>query len=259
MGVLQRQPNFPHKKRKASVWRRSEALAGPSSEAGPPISLQGAGIPEPTSQAKRQKPDAAGSPDQSSTSQVDLALEGTDSSQHFQTSQAADCNQKNLQRELRVQLQKQAEQAQRSAFINQNRIAAQKAAVRALEEKAAAASRAQAAAAQAKRDDETKRKARLDAGFAEAFRKAAEVAAAEAAQQRVVIPSANAAEVARVLAARSHLECLQLPQSPSKEALKRKYRTMAVSLHPDKCKVDHATDAFQRLVQAYQALLPTVH
>ena len=214
MGVLQRQPNFPHKKRKASVWRRSEALAGPSSEAGPPISLQGAGIPEPTSQAKRQKPDAAGSPDQSSTSQVDLALEGTDSSQHFQTSQAADCNQKNLQRELRVQLQKQAEQAQRSAFINQNRIAAQKAsqpswwklravdiasgawntkhraglaskllawqqgccmmpcwllqaAVRALEEKAAAASRAQAAAAQAKRDDETKRKARLDAGFAE--------------------------------------------------------------------------------------------
>lgn len=71
----------------------------------------------------------------------------------------------------------------------------------------------------------------------QAFRKAAEVAAAEAAQQRVVIPSANAAEVARVLAARSHLECLQLPQSPSKEALKRKYRTMAVSLHPDKCKV----------------------
>ena len=40
-----------------------------------------------------------------------------------------------------------------------------------------------------------------------------------------------------MLAAKSDLECLQLHPGASRAELKAKYRTMAVALHPDKCKV----------------------
>lgn len=70
----------------------------------------------------------------------------------------------------------------------------------------------------------------------QAFRVADEAAAAAAASQQKSV-AADAAEVARVLAARSHLDCLQLPLNSTRDALKRKYKAMAVALHPDKCKV----------------------
>lgn len=75
----------------------------------------------------------------------------------------------------------------------------------------------------------------------QAFRLARDAAATDAAQLKgTSMPVADSAEVARVLSARSHLECLQLPPNPSRDVLKRKYRTMAVALHPDKCKVSWA-------------------
>ena len=48
---------------------------------------------------------------------------------------------------------------------------------------------------------------------------------------------------------------LRLAPGASAAALRRRYREMAVALHPDKCKEANATTAFQRMVQAYQNLL----
>ena len=88
-----------------------------------------------------------------------------------------------------------------------------------------------------------------------------------------------------MLAARDDYEVLRLPVGAAAAALRKRYREMAVALHPDKCRVcsgvgaracmhasdvaearvcegvcmhtqvARATDAFQRLVQAYNSLL----
>jgi DnaJ-class molecular chaperone len=41
----------------------------------------------------------------------------------------------------------------------------------------------------------------------------------------------------------------------SAAALKKRYRELAVLLHPDKCRMEGAKEAFQRVTQAYQHLL----
>lgn len=65
----------------------------------------------------------------------------------------------------------------------------------------------------------------------------ADEAAAAAAASMPKSIAADSTEVTRVLSAKSHLDCLQLPANSTRDALKRKYRSMAVALHPDKCKV----------------------
>ena len=47
----------------------------------------------------------------------------------------------------------------------------------------------------------------------------------------------DAAQVARVLASKSHLECLQLRPGAGRADVKAKYHELARLLHPDKCKV----------------------
>ncbi len=47
----------------------------------------------------------------------------------------------------------------------------------------------------------------------------------------------------------------QLPAGAAAVEIRRKYKEMAVALHPDKCRVDGAADAFRRIVQAQQNLL----
>ena len=49
--------------------------------------------------------------------------------------------------------------------------------------------------------------------------------------------------------------CVQLPAGAGAAVIRKKYKEMAVALHPDKCKVEGASDAFRRLVQAQQNLL----
>ena len=73
------------------------------------------------------------------------------------------------------------------------------------------------------------------------FRRARVAASMAAAQQRQQhhreAELDDAAEVARVLAAKSHLECLQLRAGASHSDVKGKYHELARLLHPDKCKV----------------------
>ena len=49
--------------------------------------------------------------------------------------------------------------------------------------------------------------------------------------------AASNAEVDRVLAAKSDLEVMQVKPGSSTTAIKKRYRTMTLALHPDKCKV----------------------
>ncbi|KAK9823968.1 hypothetical protein WJX72_006705 [[Myrmecia] bisecta] len=143
--------------------------------------------------------------------------------------------------------QKEAELAAMKARIQQQN-------AKLMQDKAAEAEahRQQQAAAKREREEKEKRKSRLEAGFLEALTKAKQQALEEAATRK--IPFADDAEVQRVLRSKSDYELLQLPQGADKATVRKKYKEMAVALHPDKCKVEHATDAFQRLVRAYQIL-----
>ncbi len=66
--------------------------------------------------------------------------------------------------------------------------------------------------------------------------------------------AADEAEVARVLGALTDADVLGLAPHPQAEAVKRAYRALAKRLHPDKCTAARATDAFQRILKAYQRL-----
>ncbi|KAL3130262.1 hypothetical protein ABBQ38_008095 [Trebouxia sp. C0009 RCD-2024] len=113
----------------------------------------------------------------------------------------------------------------------------------------------EAHAAQEEKHEQGKRRAKLEAGFAEAFKHAKQMADAEAAQRKTPVKLASADEIRRVLNAKTDYDCLQVNLQADALTIKRKYKELAVALHPDKCKAAGATDAFQRLVKAYQNLL----
>lgn len=48
--------------------------------------------------------------------------------------------------------------------------------------------------------------------------------------------------------------CVQLHPGASMAAVRKSYRALAVALHPDKCKLEGAADAFQRINKAYNSL-----
>ena len=73
----------------------------------------------------------------------------------------------------------------------------------------------------------------MSVSWAQAFR-ASRVEQAQAAPKVI---AASQGEVARVLAAKSDLEVMQLQPGAETAAVKKKYRAMTLALHPDKCKV----------------------
>lgn len=58
-----------------------------------------------------------------------------------------------------------------------------------------------------------------------------------APQAKPAVVVADEAEVERVLAASTDYAVLQVPAGTSGAELRRRFREMAISLHPDKCKV----------------------
>lgn len=106
---------------------------------------------------------------------------------------------------------------------------------------------------QEERNEERRaRRSRLEAGFSQAVAEAARLAAesADLASSSV----ADTEEVQRVLCSRTDHEVLQVAPGASAAVIRKRYRELAVSLHPDKCAVPDATLAFQRLVAAFAAL-----
>ena len=124
----------------------------------------------------------------------------------------------------------------------------------ALEQNAEAAKLAVIAEQQAKAAERELRKRKLEAGFSSAFAAAKEAADADIAASRAPVSFADHVEVERVLAAGSDYGVLRLAPGADAASVRKRYRAMAVQLHPDKCKVARAGDAFHRLVQAYQQL-----
>jgi DnaJ-domain-containing protein 1 len=101
-------------------------------------------------------------------------------------------------------------------------------------------------------EERQRRRAKLEAGFTEAFDKAKEAAAAEIAASKTAISFADKTEVSRVLNATSDYAVLKLQPGADSAAIRKRYREMAVKLHPDKCPTAQAAEAFHRLVRAYQ-------
>lgn len=116
-----------------------------------------------------------------------------------------------------------------------------------------AAARRAANAEEQQRQKELRRR-KLEAGFSEAFEAAKAAAAQEIAAGRAAAVSANECEVQRVLRAKSDYDVLQLEPGADAAAVRRRFREMAVTLHPDKCRLPGASDAFQRLVLAFQGV-----
>ena len=82
--------------------------------------------------------------------------------------------------------------------------------------------------------------------------------AANVAQLRAPVPSYTQADLAcvnGVLAARNSYERLRVPLTASREDIVKAYRKMAHLIHPDKCRVPEAEDAFKLLGAARTAAL----
>jgi len=123
-----------------------------------------------------------------------------------------------------------------------------------------------AAALQAKKELEHKKRIeRLQAGFAPVVERTGGAAAAEeAAAAEAGGPSRAAAaavadskEVGRVLGCTNHLQVLKVSAHSSAGEIRKAYLLLSRALHPDKCRVDKATDAFQRVSRAYKELMKT--
>lgn len=163
---------------------------------------------------------------------------------------AAAARQKQHQQRRQAALTKKMQdvsQLRREVHNRQRRLSATQAAQQSAEEKAKAAADATAIKARHSRQH-------LQTAFAEAFQEAAQQAAVEAAAPRPSAPPADVTEVARVLSAVSDYECLKVVAGAKADVIRQRYREMAKALHPDKCGVAGAKDAFQRLFAAYTNL-----
>ncbi|KXZ44898.1 hypothetical protein GPECTOR_61g851 [Gonium pectorale] len=140
-------------------------------------------------------------------------------------------------------------------------LAEKEAAVRAKQaEKAAkqAADHARKAALQAEAEQRRAALARGLAALAEAAAPEGEGGAergAGGAAPREAVRLASLEDVRRVLQAASDYEVLQLPVGSTAVEVRRAYRRLAASLHPDKCREEGAQQAFIRATSAYNALL----
>jgi curved DNA-binding protein CbpA len=124
----------------------------------------------------------------------------------------------------------------------------------ALENSLSATQAAEQAEYHHKEAERTHRKRKLEIGFSSAFAAAKQAAAADIASSKASLSFADQKEVDRVLAAGSDYGVLKLAPGADSASIKKRYKEMAIQLHPDKCKAPEAGDAFHKLVKAYQHL-----
>ena len=84
--------------------------------------------------------------------------------------------------------------------------------------------------------------------------RAAAPAAAPTAAPPPTAPPEVAEAIARVLAAADAYEALGVESGASRAACKKAYRRLALRLHPDKCQLSNAEEAFKRVSAAYAGL-----
>lgn len=98
------------------------------------------------------------------------------------------------------------------------------------------------------------RKAKFEAGFADAFESARKSFAADLQSSKKAIVFADQEEINRILNSKSDYGVLKLSPGSSGAELRKRYREMALSCHPDKCKHPQAQEAFRKIVQSYKSL-----
>lgn len=98
------------------------------------------------------------------------------------------------------------------------------------------------------------RRKRLDSSFAQAFESAKEAAAADIKSCRQTIQFADDSEIKRILNAKSDYMVLGLSPGVDGATVRKRYRQIAITVHPDKCKHPNADQAFHRIVKAYRQL-----
>jgi curved DNA-binding protein CbpA len=98
------------------------------------------------------------------------------------------------------------------------------------------------------------RRKRLDSSFAEAFESAKEAVAADIKACKQTIQFADDSEIKRILNAKSDYMVLGLSPGVDGATVRKRYRQIAITVHPDKCKHPNADQAFHRIVKAYRQL-----
>ncbi|KDD77178.1 hypothetical protein H632_c3p2 [Helicosporidium sp. ATCC 50920] len=97
-------------------------------------------------------------------------------------------------------------------------------------------------------------RSQINSAFQSILASAKQDAAEDIAVQKVPVTYATRADIQRVLDAPDDYSVLQVQPDTSAAELRRRYRRLAVTLHPDKCATEGASEAFQRLVRAFQNL-----
>lgn len=98
------------------------------------------------------------------------------------------------------------------------------------------------------------RRKKFEASFADAFESAKEAFAADLLESKRVVVFADDKEINRILTARSDYSVLRLAPGSSAAELRKRYREMALSCHPDKCSHPKSQEAFRKIVTAYKSL-----
>lgn len=152
--------------------------------------------------------------------------------------------------------QREVEELRRQLLEKESKLLKQK-----QEEAAAEAARAQK---EHQQKELLRKRQQLNKGFSSvAGPSAASTAAAAAdggspkpaaAPRAPAVGIADEQEVARVIQSTSDYACLKLHVGASLSQVKKSYRQMAIALHPDKCRLEGAATAFQRIGTAYANL-----
>lgn len=97
------------------------------------------------------------------------------------------------------------------------------------------------------------RRKKFETIFADSFESAREALAKDLTSKRTAM-FADDKEINRVLSAKSDYALLKLSPGCSAAELRKRYREMALSCHPDKCSHPKSQEAFRKIVTAYTSL-----
>lgn len=98
------------------------------------------------------------------------------------------------------------------------------------------------------------RRSKFETSFADAFESARESLAKDIRASKEKISFAGQEEIDRILSAKSDYSVLGLSPGADGAQIRKRYRQIAVTVHPDKCSHPKANEAFHKIVLAYRNL-----
>lgn len=98
------------------------------------------------------------------------------------------------------------------------------------------------------------RRLRFETSFADAFESARESLAKDIQASKEKITFAGQEEIDRILSAKSDYSVLGLSPGVDGAQIRKRYRQIAITVHPDKCSHPKANEAFHKIVLAYRNL-----